>query len=243
MNRITVVCCYTNEKQLADFTESLDRQTESCDRIFINNKGNKFTSCSSAFNSVIKNIKTELVVFSHQDIILKDDELLKRFADYIEKINNHDIIGVAGAKAGVAGAITNIVHMAADGTLSPAGRNSVDDIVECDTLDECFFGGHTKCFIDYPFDEVLCDNWHMYAVERCLNAKANGNKVYVCDIPLIHASTGRINYAYNRNFCEISKKYSKKIKYIATTCARAKTDFFSRNLARIKGNFKIFLKG
>lgn len=237
MNKITVVCCYNNKKQLDEFVASLENQTEKCDIILIENIGNKFSSCSQALNHALKKVKTEYVVFSHQDIILSENDMLENFINYIKQTNCGDIVGVAGAK-GKSQVYTNIKQSS---ELVYAGKNRVSGLLECYTVDECFFGGHTKSFKDNPFDEKLCDNWHMYAIERCLNANFSGNKVYVCDIPLVHQSSGKINHAYNVNFYNISKAYAKKTDWIYTTCASAKTNFWGRVISYVKREISIRL--
>ena len=99
-------------------------------------------------------------------------------------------------------------------------------MMECDTLDECFFGGHTEHFSRHPFDEKLCDNWHLYALESCLRTKALlGGKVWCCDVPVIHLSTG--NYAPNLQygFYKVCRKYAKYFPFVRTTYGTHRTDF------------------
>lgn len=49
-----------------DFVNSLKAQDVPCEIIGIDNRGNKgFTSCASAYNSVIDEIQTEYVIYSH----------------------------------------------------------------------------------------------------------------------------------------------------------------------------------
>lgn len=238
MERVTIVCCSNNLKQFSTFEKSLKTQTEKYKLILIDNTDSKFSSCSKAFNSVVKSISTKFVIFSHQDIILDETDMLENFVNYLEKIDREDILGVAGGKKGLDYVKTNIRH---GESKKRAGKERVSGMQECDTLDECFFGGYTECFIKSPFDEEICDNWHLYAVERCLNAKKNGNKVWVCDVPLIHDSKGKIDHKYNIGFYKLSKKYSKEFDYIKTTCAYAKTSLFYRELAYIRREISIKL--
>ena len=93
--------------------------------------------------------------------------------------------------------------------LACAGGLEFHGLVACDTVDECFFGGRTETFRTEPFDEKLCDNWHLYAVERCLRARTRGGRVWVCDVPLIHHSGGNINHSYNEGFRRIAAHYAK----------------------------------
>ena len=175
MSDITVICCWNNEKVYSDFVETLKTQTYPYELIGIDNRGNKnFSSCASAYNSVIGKVKTKYVIYSHCDILLNKPDILEKFTACLDKIGRDDILGVAGAKFSTPGTFTNIMHIwNHSGKLGYAGGNRVTgDMEECDTVDECFFGGHTKHFREYPFDEVVCNGWHLYAVEACLAAKS-----------------------------------------------------------------------
>lgn len=236
--RVTIACCYNNIEQYNLFVDSLNIQTETFDLIGIDNRNQKYNSCSKAYNSVLGEIETEYVVFSHQDIIFDDEKALQKFVDYLKRIDSFDILGVAGAKAGEKRIFTNVN----DGKGKYAGEERIQGIQEFDTVDECFFGGRTECFVQYPFDDILCDDWHLYAVERCLNAKVNGHKVYACDVSLIHNSVGRITHGFNVNLYRICKKYSKNFGRIRTTCANTSTAFIGRTAYYIKREIRVVVE-
>ena len=229
--RATIVCCYNKQDIFNEMLNSLKSQSEEVDVIAIDNSNGKFKSCSEAFNSVIDQIYTKYVIYSHQDIIYNTSDSLSHILDYIEKVDSDDIVGVVGRRAGNKDRIGNIKQ----------GRNKkravsgkVKDIEKCDTVDECYFGGYTECFRKYPFSEILCNGWHMYAVERCLAALQRGNSVYVIDADLTHLSGGKTDHAYNVTFYKISKQYRTTVKYLATTCEGAPTIVGLRELYYIK---------
>ena len=114
--------------------------------------------------------------------------------------------------------------------------------MECETLDECFFGGRTSYFKENPFNEDICDDWHLYCVESCLNTRAIGNKVYVCGLHLIHYSSGTLSYKYSEDFHRLAKKYHKYFDRICTTCYEGNTDMFGRNYTLIKYNVSRIIK-
>lgn len=238
LKRVSIVCCYNNTEQYDMFIDSLNKQTAPFELIGIDNQTQKYKSCSRAYNAVLGEINTKYVIFSHQDIVLDEETALERFVGYLEKTEPFDIIGVAGAKAGEKRIFTN-VH---DGKGKFAGEERIVGLQEFDTVDECFFGGSTEYFLKYPFDEVLCNDWHLYAVERCLNTKVNGNKVYACEVPLIHSSMGRISHGFNLNLYQICKKYSKNFKRIRTTCANTRTDFVGRSLFYLKREVRVWIE-
>mgnify|MGYP007054376281 FL=1 len=150
-----------------------------------------------------------------------------------------DLLGVAGIVPGAIpgrkkyfGEAEGIVLSGVqhgEGELAAAGEQAFSGMRACDSLDECFFGGHTTHFKKNPFDEKLCDNWHLYGVERCLHTRWHGGNVYVCDVALIHHSTGHINHAYNENFRRLAKRYA-GMQCIRTVCGSSKTGVWHRNV-------------
>lgn len=164
MSEVTFVCCYNN------FVNSFCSQDTPYELIGINNTGNKkFQSASSAYNSVINQVRTKYVIYSHQDIELTKPEMLRKLVAYLDKI------GVAGVKFDQPGIFTNILDMVDRKYDKPTHSYIYVEgkMMECDTLDECFFGGYAQHFRDYPFDEKICNNWHFYAVEACLRTTSN----------------------------------------------------------------------
>lgn len=228
--KVTIVCCYNNIEQYKRFCVSLEKQNIDYELIGIDNQEQKFDSCSKALNSVISEINTEYVIFSHQDIELPEEHMLEDFVKYLEETGQRDILGVAGTLK----ECTKVASYVRHGTkLQCAGEVKYKGLLECDTVDECFFGGRTKQFQNEMFDERLCDDWHLYAVEYCLRIRVNGAHAWVCDVPLLHYSSGKINHTYNENFRKIAAYYasvSDKIKALNTVCGSTKTDFIHRNL-------------
>lgn len=235
---VTLVCCYNNATMYHDFEECLKEQICPCKLIGINNEGNQgFTSCAAAYNSVIHDIDTKYVIYSHQDIQLKEKDTLEKFVGYLERLNQDDLLGIAGVRFDDKedGVYSNIIHgRPGEREHCYGGDIYIEGMMPCDTLDECFFGGYTEHFLKHPFDEELCDNWHLYAVERCLNTKVEGrragreNAVYVCDVLLFHLSSGNVNSAFVKGFCKICKHYASDFPVIKTTCAGSRTDFLHR---------------
>ena len=234
MSNVTVVCCWTNESMYGDFVNTLKSQDTPCEIISIDNRGNKgFTSCAAAYNSVIDEIKTEYVIYSHQDILLNAPDVLSKFLSHLERLGHDDILGVAGVRfesPKLSGIISDIKnpHPYLGNLILAGGKNGKrveGGIMECDTLDECFFGGYTRHFRKYPFDEVTCDNWHLYAAEACMNAKVNAHaKIWVCSPDIIHRSVGNINSVFVDDFCKLCRKYASDFPFIRTTCESLFTD-------------------
>ena len=245
MSKITIVCCYNNEKMYNDFVASLKTQNIDYELIGINNVNNKsFSSCSRAYNSIINDVKTKYVIYSHQDILFAEKDTLQKFLSHLEKIKTHDILGVAGVRFYEDGIFSNITDP------SPCQYNKVnEDIIECDTIDECFFGGYTEHFREYKFDEKICNSWHFYGVEACLRTKSSakirnggGGTVWVSSINLIHNSLGNTDYDFYWQFFRLCRKYRKHFRILKTTCVGTRTNIIY-SLHRLLGETKrIFLE-
>ena len=260
--KLTVVCCYNDKKQYSRLVKTLSEQTVSCELIGIDNCSNTFPSAASALNSAAGKIQTEYVVYSHQDIRLQKPDLLQTFLTYVCQIQTGDILGVAGAVKNPDRHSSDLEFVASKILHGPghasAGEIDYSGMIPCETVDECFFGGKTETFVKAPFDEKLCPGWHLYAVDRCLFAHSFGRSVYVCDLPLVHESGGKIDHSYNLNFYRIAKHYaqlnsnsqkksdvpqrkSSRIRCIRTVCGSAKTDFIHRSYFYLKRELLFFL--
>ncbi|MBQ7153946.1 MAG: hypothetical protein IJR85_00090, partial [Synergistaceae bacterium] len=232
-SEVTVICCWNDEKMYGDFVNTLKTQDCPYELIGIDNRGNgAFKSCAAAYNSVINQVKTKYVVYSHQDILLTASDMLAKFTAYLGKIGNNDIIGVAGVRFDTNKGYSNIMHRVNRTGELVHGTSEFPEngMIECDTVDECFFGGYAQHFADYPFDEIVCDNWHLYAAEACLRTKSNnaggaGGHVWVCDVPLFHRSSGTISPAFQYGFYKLCRKYAPFFPFIKTTSGAQRTDF------------------
>lgn len=235
---VTIVCLYNNPDEFTRFKSELKKQTLSCKIIGLNNINNSFSSSALAYNYATKQIDTEFVIYSHQDIVLTNNHILEDFINYLSYFNKYDLVGVAGAynnsKIGqtIVGNIKN-----ADGSF--ACMEQINNYKEVQTLDECLFGGYTECFKKYPFNEELCDGFHLYAVDRSLSALVRGSKVYVVPIDLIHKSPGKVNKSYRKGYFKVCKYYKNYINEIHTTIAFGRTyspykyiDYFKRSIER-----------
>ncbi len=106
--RATIVCYYNNQQMFDEMIDSLEKQSENVDIIAIDNSSNKYKSCAVTFNSVINQVHTKYVIYSHQDIIYNSSDSLSHILDYFEKIGEDDIAGVAGRKSSTKERIGNI---------------------------------------------------------------------------------------------------------------------------------------
>lgn len=238
---ITIVCCYNKIDEFNRLVEDINNQDIKCDIIGLDNRDNKYKSCANAYNIATKDIKTKYVLYSHQDIDLVYKDTISKLVNYIKRINTYDILGVAGAYGDNdrLSLISNI--RTKDGSEYAIPNKLSNDLQEVQTVDECIFGGYTECFKKYPFDDDLCDNYHLYAVEISLRAIIRGDKVFVCDIDLIHKSPGNADKRFFKGVYKLAKAYSNKIDYIYTTNAISSTAPFKREVYYIKQLIKLFI--
>lgn len=222
MEEITVITCYNDKIKYDAFLETLYAQDIPFAVRGIDNTAKQFPSCASALNYAIKDVKTEYVVFAHQDILLPGCSMLRDFLDAMKNSEPGSILGVAGKVPGQPQAFSCILHGQSAETLYNPGTG-FDGLVEVQTLDECFFGGESIHFKDNPFDESLCNGWHLYAAEQCLRNIKNGRKVYACSIPLVHLSVGHPDRSFYKCFFRLCTAYSSDFDYITTGCAWGKT--------------------
>ncbi|WLR42107.1 glycosyltransferase [Bacillus carboniphilus] len=178
-NKVSVICCYNKKDVLQGMLyKSLETQTISFEFIPIDNTNNHlFTSASAALNYGARKAKGEYVVFVHQDIRIDSPTFLESLIDHFES-HKPCLLGLAGRSEDFH-AYSNMKH----GKNQDAGSKTLITPVLVQTLDECFIASERDLFLQYQFDECLCDSWHLYAVDLCLSCGKDGIKSYVVPEP------------------------------------------------------------
>lgn len=242
MDDITIVCCWNNMQQYNMFLDSIRKQSIKLDVIGIDNSNQVYKSCSKALNCAMSQVHTKFVLFAHQDILFSDSTSIEKILKYLYSINSNDILGFAGSSFKSQFVKTNIL-IGEDDRLEYGGSERVEGIEQCDTLDECLFGGYTSFFKENKFDEIICDAWHLYTVEICLRTMVSGGKVFVCDVELIHKSKGKIDAAYNITYRRLCKKYKDYFMYIRTPCCYySGTSFIRRNIYYLRKKIGLIIR-
>lgn len=184
---ISIVCAYNNEKILNEYLlKSLKNQTVKFELIALDNTGGNFKSAAEALNYGGEKAKGKYIMFVHQDVDLCSITQLEEAEKMLDSIPNLGIAGVAGMKA-KKGVLTLIEHG------EPpvwAGSILIKKPEEVQTLDECLFIIPKSTFKSFQFDEKICDDWHLYAVDYCLSVKRIRYAVYVLPMYVYHLSTG-----------------------------------------------------
>lgn len=220
---ISVICVYNNEEQLNDqLKASLAEQDIEHELIAINNANGTFHSAAAALNYGARKATGDILIFSHQDIFLKTADGLRTIADAISQCEKGTIIGTQGVREPSKRYYENLT--AGQEFASALIEQYPMELYEVSCVDEGMFGMKRITWKEHPFDEVLCDNWHLYAVEACLWARKNKHSVYVFPVELHHFSRGKISLGYMQNLKRLCKVYRKDFRYIWTTCYKVRTN-------------------
>ena len=215
---ISIICVYNDENIFRNWLlKSLENQTVECELVALDNSGGKFKSAAQAYNYGVRQIKknSTYIMFVHQDIDLMSATWLESVEQLLDQMPGFGITGVAGMSENNERMLTKILH----GTSPPMpAGDRVEESVALMTVDECLFIIPRKIFSIYPFDEQLCNGWHIYAVEYCLRMKTIQRGVYLLPVEVHHKSLGFIDKTYFKSLWKVLRHYRKQYKKINTTC-------------------------
>ena len=214
---VSVICVYNSEAQLnAQLKASLRGQDLEYEFIGLDNASGAFPSAAAALNQGAKISAGDVLVFSHQDIFLKTEDTLRELAEAIAACETGTIVGTQGVKEP---SRTYYENLTAGADYDAALQEKCEKrLYEVSCVDEGLFGMTRATWERHPFDEALCDNWHLYAVEACLWAREQGHSVFVQPVQLHHFSRGRISRSYMKGLIRLADRYRKSHRYIWTTC-------------------------
>lgn len=212
---ISIVCATNNKKILEEQLEkSLKKQSyKDYELIIIDTNKNKFKSAADALNSCIDKVSGEYILFTHHDVIMRNNDDLENIAKNIKKLGDFGIAGVIGRDiyGNFVGNITN-----GEPEVKVSNEN-IKNPHEVQTLDEVIFIIKKENFIKYPLD-ISNKTWHLYAVEYCLKMEQLNKKIFVIPSEIYHKSAGAsMNKSYYDELKRICEIYRKDIKVINTT--------------------------
>lgn len=238
---VTVVCCYNNEECLKKMLlPSLNRQKQEVQRILIDNNQKKYVSAAMAYNKEVIKAEGDIIIFCHQDIAFDDEN----FIDDIEKVfqkTPNIILGMAGIKKD--GFVYSQLKYYKTKEYITQKRLS-DKLEEVESIDECFFAIKREHLMKLMFDEVVCDNWHLYAVEFCYRAKHADLKLksMVTSIQAYHKmepGTGlEVDEKFIKTMKKVCKKYADLEEEIYAPCYITATRFPKKQFKLLKTKIK-----
>jgi GT2 family glycosyltransferase len=181
----------------------------------VNNGEKSLTEC---YNQGLDITKNNIVVFCHDDIILKEGwgkKLLKHFSN-----TDYGILGMAGTtdmpEIGRwwqdSTKMVGIVSHSHEGKTweNKYSNNFVDEVIETVMLDGLFFVVN-KERLKTRFDESF-KGFHFYDVDFTFNNHLHGVKVGVIfDIKITHKSIGQTNDEWEKNREQFIEKYKDKL--------------------------------
>ena len=212
---ISIACIYNNGKILNDYLlKSLKNQTVDYELILLDNAKGKYKSAAEALNYGGRRAKGKYIMFVHQDVDLSSNSWLEEVEKMLDSMQNLGIAGVAGKK-GERGVMTVIKH---GDPPRWAGSITIKKPEEVQTLDECLTIVPKSVFDVLQFDEEVCADWHLYAVDYCLSVKRLGFDAYVIPMFVYHRSPGySFSEIYYLTLDKVLKKHKKHYKRIYTT--------------------------
>lgn len=171
-------------------------------------------------------------MFVHQDVDLSSDTWLEDVEKMLDSIPNLGIAGVVGVNEKEHPVRSRYKTIIMDGV--PPRMANISNLIQnpekVQTLDECLVIIPKSVFNVLTFDEKVCDDWHLYAVDYCLSARKLGFDVFVAPMFIHHRSTGDIGLfrvilslgpfpkGYYQTLEKLLKKHKSQIKQIYTTC-------------------------
>ena len=223
---ISIICIYNNHKILENnLLKSLKKQNTNYELILLDNIEDKYSSAANALNYGAENAKGDFLMFVHQDIDLLSDKWLENVEKILYSLKNLGVAGVAGFPENMGKPV--IVSNIKDGYPPEDVGIHIDKPVEVQTVDECLFIVPRSVFKNIQFDETTCPNWHLYAVDYCLNIKKEGLSVYTLPCEIYHASR---SYSFSGDYYttlrHVIKKYGSSYNKIYTTCGVWSTNSF-----------------
>ena len=227
MDNLGIVTVYNNVELFSGLQKSVSEASDiSCKVIAIDNRDNmSFSSAAAAYNSVLAlSPEAEVLVFCHQDIVFLNNSLLDIFS--ICKKEPFTLFGAAGVKnSGHGGGRKRIISSMAliqEGwNYESLPKGTTQDVF---SLDECLICGSRELFSQLRFDDQVCDGWHLYATELCMQCHVKGIPVKVFDADIVHLSGGNQDKSFYDCEKKLVKKYRKKFPLISYTCGWAYTD-------------------
>lgn len=230
--------------------KSLRHQTAKYELILLENIGNRnFKSAAAALNSGASRATGDYLMFVHQDVDFLDNHFLEKARAMLKQVDDLGIAGVAGMSANGIDHHDRQRNIIYQGVPKRAWGNQIPKIERVQTLDECLLVVPRTVFEKNKFDEVTCDNWHLYGVDYCLNIASQGLAAYVLPMPIYHQSAGdsakvRRNFfrgslspSYFSSFEAVRRKHKNHVDYIHATCASFNTSYpllIQRGLRAVK---------
>jgi GT2 family glycosyltransferase len=210
----SIICVYNKIDTLEKYLlKSLKNQSIDYELILLDNTYGKFSSAAEALNYGGCKANGQYLMFIHQDFQLSSKTWLEELKNYLDNLKDFGAAGIAGKHD------KNLVSNIKNGIPPILAGYQITEPEEVMTVDECLVLTTNRLFEKINFDEVICDNWHLYGADYCLSVKKAGFKVYVLPMDGYHVSKGDsfTEETYYPILKKILKKYKNDYKWIYAT--------------------------
>jgi hypothetical protein len=227
---ISIISIINNDSIAKEFLlRGLARQKSLYDLVLIDNRRSSYKSAAQAYNEGSAKANGDYLMFIHQDVLLHNHHWLKEAEESLSTISNVGVAGVAGMLQPTFindFEIWTRYYLLEKLNLSRVwysryGRGNVfhgrekkfwlgkfiSEVVLTRTLDELVLIIPSGVFENLKFDEVTCENWHLYGVDYSLSAFQKGLNVCVLPQSVIHLANGKLNEAYFKTLSKLTMKH------------------------------------
>ena len=227
---ISVISIVNNEREARRFLlRGLSLQDVKFEFLPVDNRVSICQSASQAYNHTGIKASGDYLMFIHQDVFLRSRKWLKEAEDWLSTLSDVGIAGVAGMQKprfidqlDVSARYLllqklnklhlwfrhygrgNVFHGPEE---TPWGGTFVTNAVPVQTLDELLLIIPFGIFEHTKFDEIVCDNWHLYGTDYSLRISQEGYRAYVLPCSVVHKSIGLINDSYLRTLMKLITKH------------------------------------
>jgi hypothetical protein len=249
---ISVICVYNEELVFHNcLSRSLSAQKHEFEFVPIDNTENQFKSAAEALNWGGTQAVGDYLMFVHQDVDLRSDSWLDSTEALLDSLPELGIAGVAGISergGPFAKRCSNTIHhrpqaryrnVITQGPQMDRWGTPIREPERVQTVDECLVIIPKSVFKLRQFDEVTCDDWHLYATDYCLSVAAQGFSVYAIPKCIHHqskgyeetsaqgviASLGSHPEEYYRTLEHVLNKHKDSYKWIHTSCGSWNTAY------------------
>ncbi|WP_455240527.1 glycosyltransferase [Methanothermobacter tenebrarum] len=260
---ISIICVYNDESILEEFLlKSLKRQTVEFELILINNTSGRFKSAAKALNHGGNRANGNYIMFVHQDVRLCSDSWLEECERMLEELPDLGIAGVAGIseKGKINSDRGRNVFLMRDPPIKWPWGKKITRPERVQTLDEFLLIIPMDVFDQLKFDEVTCDDWHLYGVDYCLSVRELGYYTYVLPLNVHHlggtfdvrksiltliVNLGPLPDTYFRTLKKVLEKHGNTFEWVYTSVGAWTTKYpitFQRIIHSIKLTINLIFK-
>jgi GT2 family glycosyltransferase len=177
-------------------------------------------SLAEGYNRGAARSRGELLVFSHDDVAVAEEQFGPRLLDHLTRL---DMVGVAGCDRLVDGAWVragppwihgNIVHAppGGPGLVYFAAGLRAPLVTPIHALDGVFIACRRAAWEQLRFDEATFDGFHLYDADFSFRAYLAGLRVGVAaDLLLVHASPARYDHRWQRDARRFEAKFAGRL--------------------------------